>query len=55
MKEPNDAQRQLVADLMAGLRCMECAEPIKPGEPCEACAEKREILRQAFPQLHGDA
>lgn len=53
--EPNDAQRALVLDLITGRACSECAEPIEPGQPCEACADKRELLRQAFPKLHGDA
>ena len=52
---PNETQRQLVADLIAGRRCEVCGEPIQPPEPCEACAEKRELLRQAFPKLYGDA
>lgn len=55
MDEPNDAQHQLLADLLTGRRCEDCAEEIAPGQPCETCADKRELLRQAFPLLHGDA
>lgn len=49
------AQEQLARDLLTGRACLECGEPTFPPEPCEACAEKRELLRQVFPELHGDA
>lgn len=44
-----------LAGMFAGRVCADCGEDIAPGEPCSACAEKRELLRQAFPQLHGDS
>ena len=35
-------------------RCQECGEVIG-NAACAACAEKQELLRRAFPRLHGDA
>lgn len=53
--EPNEAQIDLLEDLLAGRACMECGEPIEPGRSCECCAEKRAILREVFPELYGDS
>lgn len=51
----SEDQREFLENLLDGHACMKCGEDLTPGEPCAACAEKRELLRQAFPKLHGDA
>lgn len=55
MTQPSDAQVRLIEDLITGRACAECGESVERGQPCENCADKRELLRQAFPKLHGDA
>lgn len=50
-----DALTDEIRAIHRGERCFDCGEPIERGDPCGACAEKRELLRQAFPKLHGDA
>lgn len=55
MIEPSDEQREFIEAALRGDVCLECGDEITPGDPCATCAEKREILRQVFPQLYGDA
>jgi hypothetical protein len=51
----NDAASLMIVGILRGTVCAECGEDIESGHSCPACAEKRELLRQAFPALYGDA
>lgn len=47
--------RDFVRNALLGRACTDCGSDLVPEQPCECCAEKRELLRQVFPQIHGDA
>lgn len=55
MTEPQDEQIAFLRALWADEICEGCGDNKEPGAPCDTCAEKRELLRQTFPRLHGDS
>lgn len=54
-EDATEAQLEMIRRTLAGLVCTNCGEDFDDIGRCDTCAEKREILRQVFPQLHGHA